>query len=165
MKAYNMALDDLSEVIRIGLANLHGPHRVFVVSPVVGPGGGNAPVRAQTGRCSALCIAYNDRGLVWMRMERYDNAFADLNEAFRLEPENGSGYNARGYVKLEQNDLDCAIEDLDHAIRLDPTNSSHYLLRGRVRVAKKEYDQAVGDYTEVVWHSPHEDESANRWEL
>jgi tetratricopeptide (TPR) repeat protein len=84
---------------------------------------------------------YYQRGLA-NRDQDQDQAFADFNEAIRLDPQNANAYVGRGSVRFDGG----SRADYTEAIRIDPTNVEAYLRRSWVvspQEALADLDQAI----------------------
>lgn len=66
---------------------------------------------------------------VYGQQKRYDRAVEAINEAIRIQPQNGALYLTRGYFHRNMGDLDHAIADFDKAISVLPEYS--YMLTDR----------------------------------
>ncbi|KQC09380.1 MAG: hypothetical protein APR62_02625 [Smithella sp. SDB] len=77
-------------------------------------------------------IAYNNRGVDYDEVERYQEAIKDYNEAISLMPNYQEAYNNRGisYGKLGRYQL--AINDFNKIIDLNPNHVKAYYNRGLV---------------------------------
>jgi tetratricopeptide (TPR) repeat protein len=96
----------------------------------------------------------NNRAIAWVSKGDYDRAFADYDEAIRLDPKNAFLHDSRGSAWFSKGEFDRAFADYDEAIRLDPKNPSPHNYRGGAWASKGEYDRAIADFTEVIRLSP-----------
>src|ERR1700730_13715713 len=132
----------------------------------------------QSGKWSGkdLAWAYNNRGFAYFLAGDLDRAFADDNEAIRLDPNDAPAFLNRGTVYLQRDDLDHAIADFSETIRLDPnhvlaynTRGLAYLSeairiepafvvavnnRGRAYQAKGDLDHAIADFEQATRINP-----------
>jgi len=79
-----------------------------------------------------------------------DSAIADLNQAIRLDPENGSHYRERGFVYGIKYNKDMAMTDCNQAIRLNPNDTKAYIFRGRMYIDKGDYDKSMVDFNQAI---------------
>ena len=97
---------------------------------------------------------YRNRGVVWHKEGKFDNALNDYTEAIRLDPKNALAYSNRGLTWHAKGEHDNALKDYTEAIRLDPQDAITYNNRGFTWRAKGEYDNALKDYTEAIRLDP-----------
>jgi len=103
---------------------------------------------------SSRATAHTNRGRDYLIQGELDRAFADLNEAIRLDPEHAHAYVHRGDFFQRQGAYEHALADLDQAIRLNPDLTLAYALRGRVYAEQDEFDDALADLNEAVHLDP-----------
>jgi len=60
------------------------------------------------------------RALLYLRVNRHDDALIDVTRAEELSAENGIVYNVKGMVQLSANAITDAINSFDKAIALNP---------------------------------------------
>ena len=85
---------------------------------------------------------------------KHPEAFKDLDEAIRLNPQNAEAYYQRGLAYQKEGYADRAIQDFDMAIRLDPALAKAYSNRGYAYLNQKQYDRAIADCTEAIKLNP-----------
>ena len=61
--------------------------------------------------------AYLNRGVAYERMQQYDQALRDFDEALRLVPTFGMAYHYRGHIHADRNEHELAVRDYDQAIQ------------------------------------------------
>ncbi len=61
---------------------------------------------------------------IYRQQKRYDLAIEAIDEAIRIQPQNGALYLTRGYVYRDKGDLDGAISDFDKAISCCPATAT-----------------------------------------
>ncbi len=101
-----------------------------------------------------LSWAFGDRGLAYFALRDFDHAFADFNEAIRLDPTDSMARNNRGTISMLRDDADRAMEDFDEAIKLDPNSVLAHRNRAVVFRDKGDYERAKADYSETVRLDP-----------
>ena len=97
--------------------------------------------------------AFN-RGKAYLSKGDDDRAFADYNQAIKLDPKYAAAYSNRGSAYELKGDYDRAFEDYSQAITLNPKSASAYTSRGLAYERKGDYDRAIADYTEAVKLEP-----------
>lgn len=95
---------------------------------------------------------FNERGLVYLQLKRYETAASDFENAVRLDGRNGEfHYNLAQVAVVEKRYRD-AIEYYSAAIEVDPRNARYYANRGMLALETRNYDLAIDDYTRVLVH-------------
>lgn len=95
--------------------------------------------------------AYEVRGRLYISLDKYDEAIADLTEAIRLNPKLVLDYYLRGVSYSNLGKYEEAIADFSETIRLDHKYASAaYKARGDVYNKLGEYDKAVADYITAI---------------
>lgn len=74
--------------------------------------------------------AFNNRGTVFYKLGRYQQAINDYSHAIRLQPEHADGYNNRGLAYGRTGRYQQAIDDFNKAIHLKPNFADAYNNRG-----------------------------------
>jgi tetratricopeptide (TPR) repeat protein len=130
--------------------NSHGPQQVVAACSRI--------IASKRANQNVLSSALNLRGLAYDWLRDYDRAFADFNEAIRVNPRYASPYNNRGLGYERKGDVDRAIADYGESIRLDPSSPVEslraYRNRGTAYERKKDYDRAIADYSEIIRRDP-----------
>lgn len=77
-------------------------------------------------------MAHVSRAAAYMRLERPEDALADLDRAIELAPDHARAYHLRGlaHVKLEDNEK--ALQDFDKAIELNPEYGPAFYSRSMI---------------------------------
>jgi tetratricopeptide (TPR) repeat protein len=105
-------------------------------------------------RGSDLALPYNMRGVIWRAKGELDRAFADIDEAIRLDPNGPRAYYNRGLAWRAKGDLDRAIADYTDAIRLNARYRNAYNDRGSAWRDKGDLDRAIADFDEAIRLDP-----------
>jgi tetratricopeptide (TPR) repeat protein len=92
-----------------------------------------------------FAAAYQNRGIVYRRQERYPQAIADFERAIKLKPQFAEAYIDRGTAYGEQQDNANAIADFNRAVKLDPKLAKAYYNRGVFYRSQQQYPQAKAD--------------------
>src|SRR5687767_5469960 len=101
----------------------------------------------------SLEFCFYFRGIALYRLNRLDEAIADLNKAITLK-QHPRFYNDRGNLLAQQGDLDRAMADLNRAIEIDPKAAKAYGDRGIVRLMRGEDTAAELDFKECFAYEP-----------
>ena len=93
---------------------------------------------------------YLMRGMARFENDDLDRAFADVDEALRLQPKYVPALLERAYLWQCRNRLDLALADANQAIQLDAQNSYAYVERGVFHFATKEYGKSLRDFEHAL---------------
>ncbi|GAB5529888.1 MAG: tetratricopeptide repeat protein [Roseivirga sp.] len=85
---------------------------------------------------------FASRGLVFIRMSKFELALNDLDEALELDPDNAYGLSNRGLVKTKLNKLKEARIDLEKSRRVDGSNPYVYKHLAILNLAEKDTAKA-----------------------
>jgi tetratricopeptide (TPR) repeat protein len=112
-------------------------------------------IEAGARRHGNLAWAYNNRGNAYHDQKGdLDRAFADYDQAIRLDRNYTFAYSGRGNVYRDKGDLDRALADYNAAIRLDPKSVYPYQGRGNVYWGKGDLDAALAEYEHAIRLDP-----------
>ena len=95
-------------------------------------------------------FAFLMRGVVRYENDDLDQAFADVNEALRLDPKYVAALVERAYLWQCRDRLDLAFADVNQAIQLDSRNSYAYVERGVFHFGMKDYGKALRDFEHAL---------------
>ena len=99
-------------------------------------------------------IYYNNRGLSYFLLKKYEEAINDYNRAIELNLNNASYYYNRACSYYCSNKYDKAIEDYDKAIKLNPNDACYFNNRGHSYFALNKYSEAIEDYDKAIKLDP-----------
>jgi tetratricopeptide (TPR) repeat protein len=91
-------------------------------------------------------INYRHRAHIYFEMGNFDRAFADFDQAIKLDPAAGFPYVDRGTAYGKRGDHDRAIADFDQAVKLDPKLAEAFSGRALAHEKKGEREKAIADY-------------------
>lgn len=89
--------------------------------------------------------AYNNRGLAFYNLKRYQQAVKDYSQAIRMNPEDSIAYNNRGNAYYGMMKYEPAESDYNKSITLNPQYANAYLNRGLVYYQMDKNEQACAD--------------------
>jgi tetratricopeptide (TPR) repeat protein len=99
-------------------------------------------------------VTYVDRGLAKEKKGDLNGAFADFNQAIKLNSRYPAAYDRRGVVKFKKGDLDGAMADYNQAIQLNPKYAGPYNNRGVAKFKKGDLGGAIADYNQAIQLNP-----------
>ncbi len=97
---------------------------------------------------------YVARAEASLKEGKWDQAYVDLNEALKLEPNNANAYRFRGATYFKLGDSKSALKDYNQAISLDPNNSDLFLNRGILQADCGDSSNALSDLNEAIRLNP-----------
>ncbi|WP_293127611.1 tetratricopeptide repeat protein [Microcoleus sp. bin38.metabat.b11b12b14.051] len=97
-----------------------------------------------------LADTWNNRGVVFTRMQRYPEALASYEQATTLRPNYPDAWNNRGVVLLELQKYPEAIGCYEQAIQAKPDYADAWNNRGVAFSKMQEYEQAVISYNQAL---------------
>ena len=99
-------------------------------------------------------VAFNNRGTFYEAAGDRDRAFADYNEAVRLDPKYARAYEYRGEIYDDNGDKRRAMADISEALRLDPNYARAYAHHGKLSEDMGDKDRALADFSQAVRLDP-----------
>lgn len=139
---YAMAEKELKKTIAL---NKHFPGSYFLIARIFSKNGEFE--RAIDYYNQAIAVEpdprlFTSRGFVYIRMNKFESALRDLDEALRLDPDNAYGLSNRGLVKTKLNRLSEARFDLEKSRQKDPSNPYVYKHLAILNLAEKDTARA-----------------------
>lgn len=122
------AAQDRSRAAAAIAALAHAPSQTHAPATAATP---NSALSADVPTAAAALMR---RGLAYAAQLEFQQAIADLSQACRLAPEDGSCRYQRGVVYWRNRQIDLALQDFDAAVKLDPENFQARLTRAEVRL-------------------------------
>ena len=83
-------------------------------------------------------------------MGRFDEAFADCNNALEKFPKSGLIFNNRADAFMAKGNLDAALKDYNTILELYPNNIRAHVGRGLLFEKRRNLDQARADYRQAA---------------
>jgi tetratricopeptide (TPR) repeat protein len=111
-------------------------------------------INSPGGKADDRALAFLQRGSMYRRLEKYDLALADFDQALRYDPKSASAYTGRGNALRHLGRLDDSIAAHSEAIRLEPENAMAYSNRGNAFADKKDYEHAIADFDAAIKIDP-----------
>jgi serine/threonine protein kinase len=99
-------------------------------------------------------VDYNNRGMSYAHLRRYEDAVSDYTNAIRLAPTFAGAYSNRGLAYEMLKRYPEALADFTEAITLDPAYMKAHYNRGHVYETLERYDDALVDYGTAIRIEP-----------
>jgi tetratricopeptide (TPR) repeat protein len=97
---------------------------------------------------------YNNRGLIYLELNRMDEALRDFNTAVASTPGIMKYHFNRAAVYRLLGRYDEALEDLTTVIKWEPGNIMGYVHRGNTYFLMGQYDEAISDFSKAIFLKP-----------
>jgi tetratricopeptide (TPR) repeat protein len=95
--------------------------------------------------------------VAWQRAGYFKEAFAAIDEAIRLRPDDAQSHQVRGTLLLLGNrDVAGGMKELDVADRIDPNDSDTAAFRASVLLARREFDKARAEFERAIRLAPND---------
>lgn len=98
----------------------------------------------------ATRVLLKRRSELFELINQFDNAEADLTEAFQVTPGDATAYADRGYFYMRRGRYHDALGDFVTGSRLDPQNPLYMYAAARSLVAVEDFASAVNFYSEAI---------------
>jgi lipoprotein NlpI len=108
-----------------------------------------------------LAQLFNNRGLLYIKLDKLDLAINDLGQALKNNPKDAHAYDNLGDIWHTRRDYDKAVVEYNNAIRVDPTFVGAYYNRGRAFEAMGNLRSERADY-QAVLDMPSQDRAIDR---
>src|SRR6202041_3861322 len=108
----------------------------------------NALIKAARNAPKEVADALVNRGQAAWYADKMKQAFADLDRAIALDPNNARAFRERSNAYRSTGALDRALADASEAVRLDPKDAKAFDNPGDGFVGKGQYDGGIKDYDE-----------------
>ncbi len=102
-------------------------------------------------------LPYFARGLSFAKLELFEQAYADFDEALRQRPGALDPLINRGIARIVSKKYAEAVVDFDEALRIDSSLARVYLLRAQAREKLGDEEGARRDLAEGLRHEPSDD--------
>ena len=99
-------------------------------------------------------LAYQERGNAWIKMQEFDKAIFDLNQAIKINSGNPKLYYNRGLAYVGLKNYQQAISDWSQAILLNPQYAPAYQNRGQTYAILQKSDRAIEDFEQALKINP-----------
>lgn len=98
--------------------------------------------------------AWNNRGVVHMRLHQWDKAQADFARAVELNPGYALAWRNKAQVHLNLGRWDLALKELSKYLELDSKDAHVWSKRGWAHMQLNQLDKAIADHDEAIRLGP-----------
>jgi tetratricopeptide (TPR) repeat protein/V8-like Glu-specific endopeptidase len=91
-----------------------------------------------------------NRGYIYSRDRRFEEAAADFSDVLKLRPKSSGALRARAGAYADLKQFDKAAADYESAIDLEPDLPTSYIARGNFRSQLGEDDDAIADFDRAI---------------
>jgi tetratricopeptide (TPR) repeat protein/V8-like Glu-specific endopeptidase len=91
-----------------------------------------------------------NRGYIYSRDRRFEEAAADFSDVLKLRPKSSGALRARAGAYADLKQFDKAAADYEHAIDLEPDLPTSYIARGNFRSQLGEDADAIADFDRAI---------------
>lgn len=112
-----------------------------------------ALLHKEMGNMAPDAALHYDRGKIYFRLQRYQEAVADLSAAIQLAP-SAHFYSERALAHHLNNQHAEAMADFDYALSLEPENPFRYSSRAFIKDRMGDTKGAIADYQKAVALDP-----------
>lgn len=98
----------------------------------------------------AYGIAYFNRGIAYLKLEKYKEAIMDFSNAILNDYTKSKVYYSRGKAYLGKGDYYMALSDYNYSVTLDPESSVPYNQRGEYYLQIEDYNNALKDFSTAI---------------
>ena len=105
-------------------------------------------------RVAPDCVAYVNRGTVYLKQGDEQKAMDDFNAALQIEPDYPLALSNRGCIEIDFGNIDAAIADCSKAIQDDPILADAWNNRGNAYNRVGRTTEAVADYNQAIQLKP-----------
>jgi tetratricopeptide (TPR) repeat protein len=95
-------------------------------------------------------VAYNNRGLFYKGLGKYDLALIDYNNAEKVDPTYQATYENRANIYFLTNHFEESLKDVAHALKLKSNSEVAINTRGAVYFNQGKYDLALKDFDAAI---------------
>jgi tetratricopeptide (TPR) repeat protein len=111
---------------------------------------------------SSLAVAYQQRGVGFVRDQKFQEAIADFGEALKINSRDPLIYEQRAAVEVKLQDYDKALADYSEAIKLKPNEIRYYLYRGYIYEVKRDFKNSMAETDKALKLDPNNSDAKAR---
>jgi tetratricopeptide (TPR) repeat protein len=108
-----------------------------------------------------LTKSFNNRAIVYAKLNKNEEALADYNKAIELNPQISGTYSSRGALYMKMGKEKETLDDMNLAIELDPKNAQAYTNRARLKLKSNKMEEALDDHNNAIKSDPNYGDAYN----
>ena len=97
---------------------------------------------------------YYDRAKIYMKLDRYNDAIADLSRAVSLNDKETKYHMLLGDAYFANGDVEHSYKSLQRVLELEPESTEAYLKLGEIAYYSRDYDRAMDNLSKVTAKDP-----------
>jgi len=95
-------------------------------------------------------LALKSRGAAYLKLDKVQEAIADMNTVIDIAPDNARAYHIRGLAHDKSGDYNKALEDFNQALELNPNYGAVFYSRANLHTKMGHTDEAAEDIRMVT---------------
>jgi len=95
-------------------------------------------------------LALKSRGAAYLKLDKVQEAIADMNAAIEIAPDNARAFHMRGLAHDKSGEFNKALEDFNQALELNPEYGAVYYSRAHLHTKMGHTDAAAEDIQMVT---------------
>jgi len=95
-------------------------------------------------------LALKSRGAAYLKLDKVQEAIADMNTVIDIAPDNARAYHIRGLAHDKSGDFNKALEDFNQALELNPNYGAVFYSRANLHTKMGHTDEAAEDIRMVT---------------
>lgn len=95
-------------------------------------------------------LALKSRGAAYLKLDKVQEAIADMNAAIEIAPDNARAFHMRGLAHDKSGEFNKALEDFNQALELNPEYGAVYYSRAHLHTKMGHTDEAAEDIQMVT---------------
>ena len=95
-------------------------------------------------------LALKSRGAAYLKLDKVQEAIADMNSVIDIAPDNARAFHMRGLAHNKSGEFNKALDDFNRALELNPDYGAAYFSRANLHTKMGHTDEAADDIRMVT---------------
>ena len=95
-------------------------------------------------------LALKSRGAAYLKLDKVQEAIADMNSVIEIAPDNARAFHMRGLAHDKSGEFNKALDDFNRALELNPDYGAAYFSRANLHTKMGHTDAAAADIRMVT---------------